>query len=107
MNSKSVNYNSNSNVIKLKIQISNMIMENTSFIFSVRCFLATKTAFNYLANYFIMYREKYATSEKIQKRVTRVIFLSTRFAILVMSAKYIIFNHYRDLYYTYSFKDQY
>ena len=42
---------------------------------------------------FIMYREKYATSEKIQKRVTRVIFLSTRFAILVMSAKYIIFNH--------------
>ena len=42
---------------------------------------------------FIMYREKYATSEKIQKRVTRIIFLSTRFGILLMSAKYIIFNH--------------
>lgn len=42
---------------------------------------------------FIIYREKYATSEKIKKRVTWTIFLCTRFMILVMTAKHIIFNH--------------
>ena len=42
---------------------------------------------------FIIYREKYATSEKIKKRVTWTIFLCTRFMILIMTAKHIIFNH--------------
>ena len=42
---------------------------------------------------FIIYREKYTATEKIQKKVTWAIFVGKTIMLLVMTAKFVIFNH--------------
>ena len=42
---------------------------------------------------FIIYREKYTATEKIQKKVTWAIFVGKTILLLVMTAKFVIFNH--------------
>ena len=42
---------------------------------------------------FIIYREKYTATAKIQKKVTWTIFVGKAIMILIMTAKYVIFNH--------------
>ena len=42
---------------------------------------------------FIIHREKYTATAKIQKKVTWTIFVGKAIMLLVMTAKYVIFNH--------------
>ena len=42
---------------------------------------------------FIIHREKYTSTEKIQKKVTWTIFVGKTIMLLILTAKYVIFNH--------------